>query len=110
MTQARDEQELPDEIVRRIVAVADPDKIILFGSRARGEADEESDYDVLVVAPSSEDPWRRAVPIHRALRGVPASCDIVWRTPEEVDRWRGVPSHLLTRATREGLTVYERAA
>lgn len=41
MTQARDEQELLDEIVPRIVAVADPGRIILFGSRTRGEADVE---------------------------------------------------------------------
>ena len=104
------EDDMLDEIVRRIVEVADPDKIILFGSRARGEAGEESDYDILVVSPTAERFWKRTVPIYYALEGIPASCDVLWRTPEEVEQWRGVKAHLVTRATREGVVVHERAA
>ncbi len=99
-----------DEIVRRIVEVAHPDRVVLFGSRARGDATEDSDYDILVVAPTEEKTWRRAVPIHMALGGVPVGCDIIWRTAQEIDEWRNVRSHLLTTAMREGRVLYDARA
>ena len=49
-----------DEMVRRIVAAVNPDKIILFGSHARGDAGPDSDVDLLLVAPSDEPRLRRA--------------------------------------------------
>ena len=105
-----EETEVLDEIVRRIVQVADPDKIILFGSRARREADEESDHDLLIIAPSEEPTWRRTVPVLMAMRGITVPCDVLWRTSEEVEQWQAASSHVLSRAVREGRVVYERAA
>ncbi|MDI9583518.1 MAG: nucleotidyltransferase domain-containing protein [Acidobacteriota bacterium] len=99
-----------DEIVRRIVEVADPDRIILFGSRARGDAREDSDYDVLVVADCDLPQYARTVPIYRATSRITEPVDIVWWTPEEIDEWRNVHSFFVTRAVREGQVLYERAA
>ena len=110
MTQTRDEQAVLDEIVRRIVQVADPDKIILFGSHARGDAGPDSDYDVLVVAPSEEDISERAAPIYRAMSGLLVPYDIVWWTPDEIAEWRDARAHFVNRAIREGSVIYERAA
>jgi len=55
------------EIVDRIVERAQPDKVILFGSRARGDARPNSDFDVLVIKESTEPRYRRSVPLYVAL-------------------------------------------
>ncbi len=102
--------EILQEIVRRIVAASDPDRVILFGSRARGDAGPHSDYDLLVVAPSDESPFRRALPLYHELADLPIAKDVVWWTPAEVDEWRTVRSHFVTRAIREGRVLYERTA
>jgi len=98
------------EMVRRIVDAVHPDRIILFGSRARGDARPDSDYDLLIVAPSDRPAWDRTGDLYNVLRGLGASKDIIWYTPEEADEWRNVPSELATRAQQEGRVVYERPA
>ncbi len=104
-----DERRVLGEIVRRILSVADPDRIILFGSRARGEAAPGSDYDLLVVAPSNRPRLKRALPLVRELADLPVPKDVVWWTPSEIDEWRVVPSHFIATALREGRVLYERA-
>ena len=101
-----DMDEIIQEMVRRIVEVAHPDRIILFGSRARGAATADSDVDLLVVAPSTEPPWQRVVPLYRALRGLGVSKDILWHTPEEVAHWQDALSHVIAVALREGKVLY----
>jgi len=108
-----DEQTVEDvlqEIVRRIVEAVHPDRIILFGSYARGEPNEHSDLDIMVVAPSEAPPWKRTKPILTALRGILFPKDVVWYTPEEIDDWRGVRSHLVSRVMDEGRLLYEKPA
>jgi predicted nucleotidyltransferase len=102
------QNELIDVIVRRIVETAQPDKIILFGSRARGDARPNSDFDVLVIKESSEPRYRRSVPLYVALADVPAEVEVVVYTPEEIDEWRQVSQAFVTTAVREGTTIYER--
>ena len=109
-TDRADEQTVLDEMVSRIREVASPERIVLFGSRARGEAGPESDYDILIVAPSAELPWRRTPPLYRALAGLGVPKEIVWWTPEEIAEWRGVRSHFINTALREGKVLYERSA
>jgi predicted nucleotidyltransferase len=95
------------EIVRRILGVARPHKIILFGSRARECHRPGSDYDVLVIQASAEPRYRRAVPFYRALAGLPAEVDVIVYTPEEVADWSAVPQAFVTTALREGVVLYE---
>ena len=76
-----------DEVVRRIVAAAQPEKIILFGSAARGEMGPHSDLDILVVK-SDADHWGLSGRIRRALRGVNAAVDLVVATPEDIERYK----------------------
>ena len=97
-------------MVGRIVECFHPQKIILFGSHARGEAQDDSDFDLLIVAPSDEPRWRRTVPIYRLLAGLGVPKDIVWWTPEEIAEWQGVKSHFINTALREGKVLYERPA
>ena len=100
--------DLIGEIVRRIVETAQPEKIILFGSRARGDARPNSDFDVLVIKQSSEPSYRRDTPLYVALAGLPMEVEVLVYTPEEVAEWAQVPQAFVTTATREGKTVYER--
>ena len=96
------------DVVRRIVETAHPEKIILFGSRARGDARPNSDFDVLVIKESSEPSYRRDAPLYVALADLPVEVDVLVYTPEEVAEWAQVPQAFVTTATREGKTVYER--
>ena len=99
-----------DEMVRRIVGEFQPQRIILFGSRARGDAEEDSDYDLLIIGPSDEPRWRRAVPAYGVLVGMRVAKDVLWWTEEEVAEWQAVRSHFINSAVREGKVIYEAAA
>lgn len=97
-----------DEIVHRLVAAVDPDRIILFGSRARGDARPDSDVDLLIVKDSDQPAHRRTIPAYRALTGLGVPKDIIWRTPAEVEEWSAVANYVTTRALREGKVLYEK--
>ena len=98
------------DIVRRIVETAQPDKIIVFGSRARGDARPNSDFDVLVIKDSDEPGYRRDVPLYVALAGLDVPVDVMVYTPEEIREWSDVPFAFITTAVRKGKVVYERQA
>ena len=98
---------LMDEIVRRIVEVIHPEKVILFGSRARDEARPGSDIDLLVIAKSSEPRYRRSVPLYGALSDILTPMDIVVYSPQEVKEWSQVRQAFVTTAIREGRVLYE---
>ena len=98
------------EIVRRLVEATDPDQIVMFGSRARGDARPDSDLDLLIIKDSDEPRHRRAIPAYTALAGLGIPTDIIWRTSAEIAEWSRVPNHVTTRAIREGRVLYERAA
>lgn len=101
------ETSLVREIVQRIAQTIRPEKIILFGSRARGEARPDSDIDLLVIAHSNQPRYRRAAPLYGALSGIAAPLDILVYSPEEVEDWRDVRQAFVTTAIREGQVLYE---
>ena len=97
-----------DDIVGRIVERFAPEKIVLFGSQARGDAREDSDVDLLVVA-ETDLPLRERYPLMRGLLAdFPAAFDVFWKTPEEYRRWRSVVNHVVYFAEKYGRVVYER--
>ena len=100
--------DLLQEIVRRILRAGSPQKIVLFGSRARGDARPDSDIDLLIIEESSLPRYRRAPPYLRALVGLFPAKDVVVWTPAEAEAWREVPNAFITSALREGRTLYER--
>ncbi len=96
------------EMVRRILAAGNPQAIVLFGSRARGDARPDSDYDLLLIERSDQPRYRRAARYRRALLGLAPSKDILVWTPEEVAEWRAAPNAFITAALSEGVILYER--
>ncbi len=103
-----EEQETLQEIIRRIVRVADPDKIILFGSAARGEAHGSSDYDLLVVKSDVPHRGRLTEEIYMGLIGMGTPVDIIVVTPEDIERHRNAHATVIKPALREGMVIYER--
>lgn len=100
--------ELLGEIVGRILRAGSPYRIVLFGSRVRGDARPDSDLDLLIIEDSNLPRYRRAPPYLRALVGTFPAKDVVVWTPAEVEAWRNVPNAFITTALREGQTLYER--
>jgi len=96
------------EIVRRIVSMFHPLRLILFGSHARGTAGPDSDIDLLVVLPHAPDKRRAAVEIRRALADLPVAKDIIVTTPEEIRRRGDLVGSVLRPALREGKVLFER--
>jgi len=99
---------LLEEVVRRVLAVGQPRRIVLFGSRARGNARPDSDLDLLIIEESTSPRYKRPVPYLRALVGIFPVKDVVVYTPEEVAEWAGVNNAFITTALREGRTLYAR--
>jgi len=101
--------EILNEIRRRLVNGFHPDKIILFGSQARGTADDRSDVDILVVCEVSNGGRSLALAMDRALWGLRLARDIVVLTPEEFERDRQTPGTIARPASLEGRVLYESA-
>ena len=99
-------QDTLNDIIRRVVEVAEPERIILFGSAARGEMNRHSDVDLLVVKDGS-DLRRLTARIYRRLYGVGAAVDIVMVTPQDVERYRDSHALVIKPALREGTVMYE---
>ena len=97
-----------EEVVRRIVESAHPEKIILFGSHAYGMSYKGSDLDLLVVMESSLPRYKRAVPIYKALAGLLIPKDVLVYTPQEIEAWSEVPQAFITTVMRKGKVIYEK--
>ena len=99
-------------LVEAIVEVARPVRVILFGSRARGTAGPDSDTDLLIVQAEADathaSRWRELHRIRVALRDFPLAKDLLLYRPPEFDYWRDSLNHIVGRAVREGLVLYER--
>lgn len=98
-------EEVLDDIVRRIVDVAQPEKIILFGSAARGEGGPNSDLDLLVIKRGAHR-RRLAQEIYMNLYGVGQAVDVVVVTPEDVEQYQDAIGLVVEPALREGRTIY----
>jgi predicted nucleotidyltransferase len=98
---------LLDDILDRLVRELKPDQVYLFGSRARGDADPDSDFDLLIVVTESSLPgYARDRLALRALRGIRVPVDTIVLTREEFDRKREVVSSLPATVEREGKLLY----
>ena len=98
------------EAVKRLVEEFKPRQIILFGSQARGTADDRSDVDLLVICPVTGRKRSLMVAMDRALGGLGIARDVIVLTPEEFERDRHIPGTVARPAALEGRVLYDSAA
>jgi predicted nucleotidyltransferase len=103
-------EELLNEVVRRVLLVGSPRKIVVFGSHARGNARPDSDLDLLIIEDSDLPRYQRSPRYYHALAGVFPAKDIVVYTPDEVKEWSDVPNAFVTAALSEGKVLYGNAS
>ena len=94
------------EMVRRIVAAANPVKVILMGSRARGTARPGSDVDLLVIERDPVTQRQEVVRLRRLLRDFRVPIDIVVVGQSFAQRYGDIPGSVLYPAFREGRVLY----
>ena len=104
--QPGDEQDVLADVVQRIVRIAAPEQIVLFGSTARGEANADSDFDLLVVKAGQYHRRRLAKEIYRGMIGAGRAVDVVVVTREDIERYRDSDALVIALALREGRVVY----
>ena len=102
-----------EDVVKVIVEAVDPELIILFGSRARGDSRGDSDLDLLIV---DSRPFGRArsrrqemARLWRLLASIQVAKDILLYSREEVEYWKDSLNNVVGRALREGRVLYERS-
>lgn len=96
------------QMVKRIASQFQPEKIILFGSHARGRAGTDSDVDLLVVMPVSGSRREKAIEIAVILHDIPVAKDVIVVRPEDFE-WRSKTIGTIERpAAREGKLLYAR--
>ena len=98
-----------NDLVRRILAVVQPRRIVLFGSAARGEMHPGSDLDVLVVMPDGVHRGRTVEAIYRGMWGFGFPKDIVVVTEQDVSSLHDDPFSVVHTALSEGLVLHESA-
>ena len=95
------------EITHRLVQAFQPERIYLFGSKARSDAGPDSDYDLMIVVPDDVPPERRRSRLaYQALRGTGAAADVLVWTREAFDSRLHLPASLPATIIREGKLLY----
>ena len=99
-------QETLDTIIERIVEVAQPEKIILFGSAASGSMTGDSDVDLLIIKDGA-DSLQLMAKIYGRLHGVGAAVDAIVVSPADVERYKDSHALVIKPALQHGTVVYE---
>ena len=97
-----------NNIINTIVIGYDPEKIILFGSYAKGNPNENSDIDILIISKTDTPYTQRPRSIRRLFNPYPAPMDILVYTPDEFDKYSQMINGITYFANKEGKVVYER--
>lgn len=96
------------EIVNKIAFGYNPDKIILFGSYAVGNADENSDLDLLVIKDTDLPRPQRAMLVRKMLYGAMVPIDLIVYTPKEIEEAKDNEFSFVHKVMHTGKTLYER--
>jgi uncharacterized protein len=103
------DETLTREIVRRILTVAEPDRVILFGSAATGPMTPDSDIDLLVVEPAPENIRSESVRIRRALGDIGYPVDVIVIATGRFEETKGIIGGIAYPAHKYGRVLYEAA-
>ena len=104
-----EEDEFIDRITERVLQAADPVRVILFGSRARGNAGTDSDYDLMVVERNVADRMTEMVRLSRRLRSLGIPIDLIVVSAGAFEYWKDTPGNVYYEAATEGRRLYEAA-
>lgn len=96
------------EIIRRILEGVEPDKIILFGSRAKGECPKWSDYDICILKSDATNKGDLEKRIYLKLFGIGVPVDIIVETPERFEQLKGNKFLIYHEIAKYGRIVYEK--
>lgn len=97
------------DVIQRIAKVANPKKIFVFGSYARGDARGNSDIDLLVVEDTVKNRRAEMVRLHDAVRFMKLPIDILVVSEQAFNEWSNVPGTVIYKAKNEGVLSYETA-
>jgi predicted nucleotidyltransferase len=103
------DETLLEEVVRRVLTVARPDRIILFGSAATGQMTADSDLDLLVVEPEPANTRDRSVRIRRALGDVRYPVDVIVMSSARFEETKDLIGGIAYPALKYGRVLYEAA-
>lgn len=106
----RELQRTIDRMVGRIVEQFHPDRVILFGSHARGTAGPDSDVNLPVLMPVAGSKREKQLEVRRAMHEFKVSKDIIVTTPEDFEWRKEIPGTIEQPASREGKVVYARVS
>ena len=103
-----DEQVL-QQVVKRIVAASKPSRVIVFGSYGRDNADEDSDLDIMVIKPEVTDKGAEMARLHEVVGDVGTGVDVLVYSDDEFEKRSRVPGTVLYWARKKGRPLYEAA-
>jgi predicted nucleotidyltransferase len=103
------DQQLIEEILRRVRTVTEPDKIVLFGSAASGDMTPDSDIDILIVERHPENPWLESTRVDEALGGLDYPFDVIVIERDCFEASKDVIGGIAYPVHKYGRVIYEAA-
>jgi len=97
-----------ERVAARLGKAANAERVVLFGSYARGEARENSDVDFMIIAESEQPRFKRSRELYKLLRPYPFGMDLVVYTPREIETGKRCPVSFVSAVLKEGRTLYVR--
>ena len=95
-------------VVARLASSINAESIILFGSHARGNATEDSDVDLMIIAESNLPRFKRSRELYKLFRPYPFGMDLIVYTPEEIEKGKDSSVSFVSNVLREGMVLYAR--
>ncbi len=96
------------QVAEQIGIAANAERVILFGSHARGDAGENSDVDFMIIAESDLPRFKRSRKLYKLFRPYPFGMDMLVYTPEEIEQGKKSPLSFVSTVLKEGQTLYAR--
>lgn len=95
-----------EKILKKILEIITPEKVILFGSQAKGSSEKDSDYDILIIKSGLENKREISRKIYRNLLGTNASVDIIIELPEIIEKYKDSVGYIYKNILQEGKIIY----